>query len=388
MDACRPAWKRTLPVLSGVLLLLAQPVTALADAPPANDDRADATVVTAVPFSDVVDVSNATTEDGEPNPSCLTYADDEFDEAWTVPIGHTVWYAVTLRNRTQVLVDTAGSGYDTVAAVYTTDLAEVTCNDDAGSLQARVGFTAERGQTYLVQIGSYGAHIDPEWQDPTLVLSIARGREVTRQPHTERYSYAGLIAGADTAWGASGYVGVWMEQGRATYPWSRGPERLDRLSLYAYDEVVDDDKGTVTFTDWWGEASPSGGTIDRRLSSASVDQVVEVVGYSCTGPYIDWDEIDENGLENGEWEFHCLEPVYDTVHAQVDWTGVGPTSRSNERGRYQDEWGSYSYRFRGTFRDAEVAGRLDGEVLSVELDEAWGWLANMSYSEQYRVARR
>jgi hypothetical protein len=45
-------------------LLLVQPVAALAQ--PANDARADATVVTAVPFTDVVDVTGATEEPDEP----------------------------------------------------------------------------------------------------------------------------------------------------------------------------------------------------------------------------------------------------------------------------------------------------------------------------------
>lgn len=45
-------------------LLIAQPVAALAA--PDNDDRANATPVTSIPFFDVVDVSDATVEDDEP----------------------------------------------------------------------------------------------------------------------------------------------------------------------------------------------------------------------------------------------------------------------------------------------------------------------------------
>jgi hypothetical protein len=147
---------RTLLATLTAALVVGQPVAALAA--PDNDDRANATPVTAIPFVDVVDVADATTEADEPGTGCLTYEDEE--GSFEVPVGHTVWYEVSLGKRTQVLVDTAGSGFDTVAVVYTSDLEEIACNDDAGSLQAKVDFTAERGQTYLVKIGSYGDYTD------------------------------------------------------------------------------------------------------------------------------------------------------------------------------------------------------------------------------------
>lgn len=133
----------------------------------------------------------------------MTYYDDEYDETYEVPVGHTVWYEVSLSRRTQVLVDTAGSGFDTVAVVYDSNLNEIACNDDAGTLQAKVDFTAQRGQTYLVKIGSYGDYIDEEYDDPTMVVSIDRGRVKTRdgnQGGQERYSFQGLQAYASNWW--------------------------------------------------------------------------------------------------------------------------------------------------------------------------------------------
>jgi hypothetical protein len=349
-------------------LVVAVPTAALAA--PDNDDRADATRVTAVPFGDLVDVTDATTEDDEPEPSCA-------------PTGQTVWYEVRLDRRTPLVVDTAGSGYDTVAAVYTPDLTEVACNDDAGTLQARVGFSAERGATYLVQIGAYGGVLDPEWDDPTLQVTIERGRTHTMRPRQERWSFQGLQAEAFDWWGdgdSYGGAGVTLVQGRGSDSWSRGQYRLDEVSVYSYDGIVDREKNTETFTDWWGYAPLTSGGIDRKLASASVDQDVEVWGWTCTGP-ADWEEDEDV-------EFECTELGQGTVRAAVDWTGVGGTFRSNERSRFQDDWGTYTYRYRATQRQADVAGGVTGDVLSFDLTGAEGYLADVQSSDSFRVSRR
>jgi hypothetical protein len=89
--------------------------------------------------------------------------DPEYGE-FDVPIGHTVWYAVEGTGGT-VAVDTAGSSYDTVIGVYTSDgaaLTSVTCVDDVFeepdffSLQARVTLETTAGVTYYIQVGGYG----------------------------------------------------------------------------------------------------------------------------------------------------------------------------------------------------------------------------------------
>ena len=55
-------------------------------------------------------------------------------------------------------IDTLGSNFDTVLAVYTgnalNNLVMVGCDDDAaGGRQSRVTFTATAGTTYRVQVG-------------------------------------------------------------------------------------------------------------------------------------------------------------------------------------------------------------------------------------------
>jgi hypothetical protein len=375
-------------------LVVGQPMAALAA--PDNDDRANATQVTAIPFNDVVDVSDATVEDDEPGTGCLTYYDDEFDETYEVPVGHTVWYEVALRNRTQVLVDTEGSGFDTVAVVYDSDLNEIACNDDAGSLQAKVDFTAERGQTYLVKIGSYGDDIDEEYGDPTLVVSIDRGRVKTRElnpSRQERYSFQGLQASAGNWWfeeDENGYrfngEGVGIVQGRQQDSWSRGNNRFSEVNVYSYAGERDLEKGTETFSDWWGYAPLVNGNIDRRLRDAYVDQDVWVEGWSCTGPI--WDEEEELEAQDDEYEYFCTELGSGTVRASVDWTGYGATTRSSGRERYQDEWGTYTFRYRANERAANVNGGVSGEVLSFDLTGAEGYLSDVQYQDTFRYARR
>jgi hypothetical protein len=360
------------PLIASLLfgLLVVQPVAALAQ--PANDDRADATVVTAVPFLDVVDVTGATDEPDEPQPDCA-------------PSSGTVWYAITLDRRTPIVVDTAGSGYDTVAAVWTTDLDQVACNDDAGSLQSRVGFTAAAGTTYLVQIGAFDGYIDPEFDTPELVVSIERGRTRTVRPQPERYSFRGQQATADD-WEETedGYSGrfVQLVDGRS------GRYAISEVYVSSYDVTFMEKDGvlTETFTDWWGYAELASGAFERKLEGASVDQDVELYGYSCSGPVIDWDDFDE---ETDEWpEYDCIELGVDTARVAVTWTGVGPTFRFSERGRFTDPWGTYTYRYQGTSRDALVSGGVTGDIVSFDLDGADGRLLQLSSSDTFRPARR
>jgi hypothetical protein len=90
---------------------------------------------------------------------CLTFPDGE-GGTFTVPVNNTVWYKVTGTGST-VTVDTAGSDYDTVVAVYTGtpgSLTSIACVDDTRgafdqNTQAVVSFPTQAGVTYWVQIG-------------------------------------------------------------------------------------------------------------------------------------------------------------------------------------------------------------------------------------------
>ena len=81
----------------------------------------------------------------------------------TVPVEHTVWYTVAGTGR-EITVDTSGSSFDTVVAVYAgapDDAATVGCVDDVRlepigrSVQAAVTVPTVAGTTYWVQIGGF-----------------------------------------------------------------------------------------------------------------------------------------------------------------------------------------------------------------------------------------
>ena len=95
---------------------------------------------------------------------CLTFQDG--DEVFELPVGHTVWYRI-VGTGGPVTIDTAGSDYDTVVAVYTADGSggfdpvPDACVDDVPlepigrTLQASVTFDTVAGTTYYVQIGGF-----------------------------------------------------------------------------------------------------------------------------------------------------------------------------------------------------------------------------------------
>ena len=96
---------------------------------------------------------------------CLVGIDPETGEEFAVPVGNTVWYTVTGTGG-PITIDTAGSDYDTVMAVYTGSPGSfdtVDCVDDVPldpigrTLQASITFDSVAGQTYYVQIGGYPA---------------------------------------------------------------------------------------------------------------------------------------------------------------------------------------------------------------------------------------
>ena len=129
---------------------------------PANDNFAAAAALS-VPGSASAQTQSATTETGEPNPCA--------------PIGKTVWYRLVPGSSGTLTAATAGSGFDTVLALYRgSSLAALTslaCNDDvnydAGDLTSRVSASVTAGQTYYIQAGGY------DGAGGSLALNISMG---------------------------------------------------------------------------------------------------------------------------------------------------------------------------------------------------------------------
>jgi len=128
--------------VAAVVALVATPAHAQ---PPTNDDIANATVIGALPFTDSVDTTEATTAPDDPE--CAGQ-------------GATVWYAFTPATTVHVVVATFGSDYDTTLSAYTGDpgaLNQIACNDDFRSLQSRISFIAAAGTSYRLMAGSFAS---------------------------------------------------------------------------------------------------------------------------------------------------------------------------------------------------------------------------------------
>lgn len=135
------ALRRLFVLLFGAILLLpARPVWA--QSAPANDNLAQATAISALPFSDVIDLDGATTEPGEPQ-VCNFQA-------------QTVWYAFTSSSSVAVTLDLNGSDPGVVANVYQSfgggfnGLSFLGCMGFGGSKE----FVADPNAMYVVQAGS------------------------------------------------------------------------------------------------------------------------------------------------------------------------------------------------------------------------------------------
>ena len=128
---------------------------------PANDLPSGAKLLT------VGSKTSVATKGASPNREapyeCLTF--EEGGEVFEIPVGHTVWYRI-VGTGGPITIDTAGSDYDTVIAVYTsaggafTPVADA-CVDDVPvvpvgrTLQSAVTFDSVLGTTYYVQIGGF-----------------------------------------------------------------------------------------------------------------------------------------------------------------------------------------------------------------------------------------
>jgi hypothetical protein len=87
-------------------------VATAAGAQPANDNCASQTVIASLPFSVSLDVSSATSEPGDPYVPCGSFTSD------IDALSGSVWYQFTASEELVLDIDTAGSDYETVVAVW------------------------------------------------------------------------------------------------------------------------------------------------------------------------------------------------------------------------------------------------------------------------------
>ncbi|MFN8564803.1 MAG: choice-of-anchor Q domain-containing protein [Anaerolineae bacterium] len=143
---------------------------------PDNDLLGSPTEVTELPYTTSQDVFGATHNANEPNLSCA------IDN-----VADTVWYHYTAANNAVLSLDTFGSSYNTVLAIYSGAYAgsyagftELACSDDvAGGSQSAVELDVEAGTSYFIQIAKYG--ISPLTGSGFLTLNASA--EITSGPN-------------------------------------------------------------------------------------------------------------------------------------------------------------------------------------------------------------
>jgi len=135
---------------------------------PANDNFANAQVISGNSGSVNGTNTNATKESGEPS------------HAGNVG-GASVWYQWQAPNSGSAIISTAGSNFDTLLAVYTGNtvsaLTSVASNDDdTGVLTSKVTFNATGGTTYRIAVDGYNGasgNITLNWSLPASTGAIA-----------------------------------------------------------------------------------------------------------------------------------------------------------------------------------------------------------------------
>jgi hypothetical protein len=128
-------------------------------APPVNDDCSGAIAVTTGSPAFTGNTAAASSDPDDPNMACTFGGPDQNS--------NTVWFTFTAPSEGLLSVDTCGSAFDTVLAVWDggtsacpTPSVELACNDDkpAGGLQsAATDICLQPGQEVLIEVADFGA---------------------------------------------------------------------------------------------------------------------------------------------------------------------------------------------------------------------------------------
>jgi hypothetical protein len=163
---------------------------------PANNDFANATVLTGTSGTTTGSNAGATREAGEPY-----FAGNAG--------GASVWWSWTAPSSGTVTISLAGSGFDTVLGVYTgssvSALTLVSQNDDSSGLQSAVTFAATAGTNYRIGVDGYNGVTG----SISLSVSLAGTCAYSISPANTSVSAAGstgslnVTAGTGCSWTAS-----------------------------------------------------------------------------------------------------------------------------------------------------------------------------------------
>ncbi len=203
---------------------------------PANDDFAAASdLADDHPVSVTATNANATAEASEPN-----HADNT--------AGASVWWKWTAPVDAEATVDTLGSTFDTVLAVYTgSELANLTlvaANDDAtgGTLQSAVSFPAVAGTVYWLAVDGFAAGTGTV----SLHVDVAA-------PTNDQFAHAAPLGSAAEVAVTASNAGATAEVGE--------PAHAGRAAAH---------------TVWWTWTAPATGAVDVHTFGSEFDTVLAV----------------------------------------------------------------------------------------------------------------
>jgi len=189
--------KLFLPLIAALALAaVAFPAAALAS-PPGNDDFANATVVSSLPFADTVSNVDAGYESGE-----SSYCG----------VSNTVWYSFTPSSDETIRIDPAGSSFfGVVLNAYRQDGASIgglsflTC----AYYSAQMNLKVQAGQTYYLQAGSayWGSgdlHLSVDVVPPPGNDNFADAAAISSLPYSDSVEVAGATVESDEPAGCVG----------------------------------------------------------------------------------------------------------------------------------------------------------------------------------------
>jgi len=222
------------------------------EASPENDAFGNAISITGESGTTSGTNVDATEEPGEP----LTPG--------TIPIGKTVWWRWVAPAGGAYRIDTRGSDFDTVLAVYTGsalgNLALVAANDDSGDRTSLVTFAATQGATYQIQVGSFRGETTAEG---------SVGLNWALKPGNDDFGAAAVLAGASGT-GQGTTLGGTLETDEPTFN-----DTIDRTVWYGWTPAA----GTASIV-----VDPISDSSIAVYAGTDLDQLTEVASLSGGGP--------------------------------------------------------------------------------------------------------
>ena len=248
---------------------------------PGNDDFANATSISALPFSDTQDLSGATVEPGEPAPGCFNTS-------------NTVWYSFTATTTESITATTGqyGSGIVAYTGNSLADLSQIGCGQTAYYFP--VTFRAQAGATYYFQVGAWCCD---GFGPVTFHLNVAPNPQPSFSNFPYDPSSYDTIQFYDTSYDP-GNVGV------SSWAWDFGDGATSTLQDPTHRYAADGDytvKLTVTTTD--GRTASTSQVVQVRThdvaitrlavpQSAHVGQTISITVYLQNTRYPETVEVD------------------------------------------------------------------------------------------------